>query len=126
MSQSNIVIEQATIQQFEERKRLRQALEDARQKASTLEQFTSQISEHGNTSQLSPLTSEASPPAELQATLPALERSVAEIHNIEKMIHEQYDAIEEIQRRARNMKYMLIGGGVVLIFILLLLILHVV
>ncbi len=122
--QSTSIVEQATTRQFEERQQLRQAREDAHRQASALEQFASQVSSQSEAQSFSPFTSAATPPAELQATLQQLEKSVAEIQRLQTGIREQYAAIEEIKRRARNLKYTLIGVGAVVVLIVFIIILH--
>ncbi|MFL5659454.1 MAG: hypothetical protein ACJ8CB_35380 [Ktedonobacteraceae bacterium] len=124
MSQQDITIQPEIIKLFDERKRLRQALEESFSQTRSLEQYSSQVEVTAVTQQLAPLTGEATPPNELAAVLPLLERAVTEGRNTQARIREQYAAIEEIKRRARNLKYTLIGSGVAVFGILFLILLH--
>src|SRR5439155_13240361 len=90
MSQQDITVQPEIIKLFDERKRLRQALEESFSQTRSLEQYSSQVEVTAVTQQLAPLTGEATPPNELAAVLPLLERAVTEGRNTQARIREQY------------------------------------
>jgi hypothetical protein len=129
MNDFNVIVEQETVQYFSQRQRLRQGLNQARNQVQILEQFSSCVPASGQATQISSLTSKATPPAELQAVLPELERSVENMDWLNASIHEKYVAIEEIQRQASAQKAMLTIGVVIIgiiLFVILLFATHII
>lgn len=124
MEPSNIIVPAEAVQLFDERKRLRQSQQAARGNASKLEQFSSQVASYGSPQQLPLLTTETTPPGELEAVLPRLEQSLAEIRQTEQRIQEHRLAIEEIKRQAKNLQYLLIGSTVLVVLILVIILVH--
>jgi hypothetical protein len=129
MNQSPITTLPEFARLIEERKHIRAARAEAQRQANILAQLAQRVPKSGTGEPLGPLTNEATPTEEITAVLPLLEQQLLTIQQIETRIREHYAAIQEIKRKARNLKLILICCGlavfIVLVLVVLLYVTHV-
>ncbi len=122
---SNIIIPQDMSDLNNQRNQLKRAQEDARGKATTLNNLAGQIPPiRGPVSSMSPITMEKTPPAEVAAVLPLLQQQLSQVQQLEKSIQDNRNQIQRIQQDARTLKMMVIIAAIILVVILFFVLLH--
>lgn len=120
MSQSNIYVPPEFVRLVDERIHLRAEYSNARNDVNQLNQFTGQVPMNAPTQPLALAQAGTTPPLQVAAALPLLQKELVEIQRVENTIKEQYLAIEEIKRKAKSFMMTLIGVGVGVALVLIL------
>ncbi len=122
---SNIIIPQDMSDLNNQRNQLKRAQEDARGKATTLNNLAGQIPPpRGPAPFMSPITMERTPPAEVAAVLPLLQQQLSQAQQFAKSIQDNRNQIQHIQQDARTLKMIVIITAIILVVILIFVLLH--